>query len=86
MQTLKQRAVVTGVYAGVLLTTGILVFLPVPLRERLIYALQVGAMQGWITYACLSAALRGGARRAGLLVVAGVPAISLVSVLFAVLV
>ena len=86
MQTLKQRAVVTGVYAGVLLTTGILVFLPVPLRERLIYALQVGAMQGWITYACLSAALRGGARRAGVLMAAGGAAIGFVSVLFAVLV
>ena len=82
MQTLKQRAVVTGLCAGALTATGIVVFMTVPLRERLTYGLMAGAQQGWFTYVGLSAPLPAGARRAAVLAVAGAVAIWLVSVPF----
>ena len=72
----------TGLCLGALIATGNVVFMTVPLRERLTYGLMVGAQQGWLTYVLLSAPQRIGARRAAVLAVAGSTAIWLVSVPF----
>ena len=80
-QTLKRRAAVTGLCVGVLTATGDVLLMTVPMRERLNFGLVSGVQLGWVTYVCLSAPQQGGRRRAALLMVAGVAAAWVVSVL-----
>ena len=75
MQTLKRRSAVTGACVGVLVVTCDVVFMTIPLGERLAVGLWAGVPWGWVSFLALNAPLQGNLRRAAILVpVVGVAA------------
>ena len=81
MQTLKRRSAVTGACVGVLTATCDVVFMTVPLGERLAVGFWMGVPMGWVSFLALNGPLQGNLRRAAILApVAGVAA-NVVSVL-----
>ena len=65
----------TGACVGVLVATCDVVFMTVPLGERLAAGLWLGVPAGWVSFLALNAPLQGNLRRAAILApVAGVAA------------